>query len=145
MKRLLLAVLCAGLVAIPVMADITLRPGVSFVGSYTPSVTLETFVADAISAKFFVVAGEDPGFVASMRQWPDLASFDMAGNALPVYVGVGVITQGMDGQYVAGLYAEAGFRFAQMFDIGFAVMQAGATGAVMLNIGISFDFMVPTE
>lgn len=145
MKRAVVLVGLLVLLGVTALGGITLRPGIAFMGSTIPSVTVETFVANELSAKFFIMSGEEPGFIAALRQWPDLAAFDVSQNALPVYYGVGVVTQGMDGQYIAGVYAEAGFRFAQMFDVGFAVTQAGSTGAVMLNLGISFDLEVPTE
>lgn len=140
------AIVIVGLLALlgtPGLADITLRPGITFMGTYIPAVTLETFVEDAISTKFFIRTGEDPGFIASIRQWPEVARFDIGGDTLPTYIGIGVLTAGEDGQFVAGLYAEAGFRLAQMFDVGFAVEQAGVTGKIALNFGISFDFAVP--
>jgi len=143
MRKLLVVAVALLALASPALADITLRPGIVFMGSTVPAVTVETLVQDTISAKFFVRTGESPGFIASIRQWPEPASFDLTGNSLPTYVGVGVLTASDDGQFVAGLYAEAGFRMAQMFDIGFAVEHAGATGRIELNFGISFDFTVP--
>jgi len=142
MRRAVIFIGLLALLGTTALADIILHPGVTFMGSYIPAVTLETFVDDMISAKFFIRTGESPGFIASIRQWPEVARFDVAGNTLPTYIGIGVLTAGDDGQFVAGLYAEAGFRLAQMFDIGFAVEQAGVTGRIALNFGISFDLTV---
>lgn len=133
MKRALAVLVILVALAAPVMAEVTVMPGISFMGSYLPAITIETIVADQASAKVFL--GVD-SVIASLRHWP--WGFGFGENSIPVFAGFGLVTRGMDGQYVAGLFAEAGVRLVNMFDAGFSMEQTGATGRIALNFGLSF-------
>ncbi len=133
MKRALVALLLAGALAVPVLADVILLPGVSFIGTTDPALTFEGIMADSQGAKIFF--GLDNHFIVAFRYWPWGYSF--ATDSFPGFIGIGVATRGMDGQYVAGFYGEGGLRLFNLFEVAFAIELTGASSQVSLNFGIS--------
>lgn len=145
MKRGLVVVALAALLAVPALAGFSLRLGVAFLGVDTldPAITLETGLRDSLSAKLFLIPDSELELIATVRRWSyiNLALTNGTASSLSHYIGFGIIaTRHASWEYsVVGPYAEAGMRLTPL-EMGLAAeWERGALPKISLSLGISFD------
>lgn len=133
-----LAVLAAALlIAMPAMAKVEVLPGIAFLGSTTPAISFGALVdtdVGTFGAQLFV--GFD-SFILTFRQYP--WSFSFEDYSIPVFLGLGGITLSDDGgQFLAGLYAEAGLRLLHFMSVNFSIAHFGYVRSVSLGVEVHF-------
>ena len=139
-KLLALAVLVIGFGA---FAEVTISPGLCFMGFSEPYLTLETAVNSIQSVKFFV--GKE-GLIGSFRLWPmGDSAWPLTDTTIPAFVGFGVKSKWGDGMAVAGFFSEVGVKLYNTVELGFSLEQFGSDGRIALNLGLSFDLTLKGE
>lgn len=126
----LVAALALGALA---FAEPQIMPGLSFIGSSEPALSFEV-LGEQVTVGATIAMDR---VVVCLKNWP--WGYTGGEDAIPTYFGLGVTTKGEDGQYVAGLFAEAGLRLISFLEVGFGIHQFGAVSEITLNLTILFD------